>query len=39
MRIVITGGTGLIGRELARKLAADGYEVVILSRSPQKYRG
>ncbi len=34
MRVVITGGTGLIGRRLAGSLAADGYEVFLLSRSP-----
>lgn len=34
MRVVITGGTGLIGRALVNSLAADGHEVVILSRSP-----
>jgi uncharacterized protein len=41
MRIIITGGTGLIGRALAADLAAAdlaaGREVVILSRNPQKH--
>jgi uncharacterized protein (TIGR01777 family) len=32
-RIVIAGGTGLIGRALAARLAASGREVVLLSRS------
>jgi len=36
MRVVITGGTGLIGRALAGSLAGDGYEVVVLSRSPDR---
>ncbi|MEM9774280.1 MAG: TIGR01777 family oxidoreductase [Chloroflexota bacterium] len=36
MRIVIPGGSGLIGRVLASKLAEKGYEVIILSRSPEK---
>jgi hypothetical protein len=36
MRVVITGGTGLIGRALSAALAADGYEVVVLSRSPER---
>ncbi len=34
MRVVITGGTGLIGRALAASLAGDGHEVILLSRSP-----
>ncbi len=37
-RVVITGGTGLIGRALAAELAATGYEVVVLSRNPQRAR-
>jgi uncharacterized protein (TIGR01777 family) len=38
MRVVITGGTGLIGRALAANLAADGHQVVALSRSPERAR-
>lgn len=38
MRIIITGGTGLIGRALAADLAAGGHEVIILSRDPQEAR-
>jgi uncharacterized protein (TIGR01777 family) len=34
MRTIITGGTGLIGRALAANLAADGQEVILLSRAP-----
>lgn len=34
MRVIITGGTGLIGRALATDLAAAGREVVVLSRDP-----
>lgn len=34
MRVLITGGTGLIGRALAAELADAGYEVVVLSRNP-----
>lgn len=34
MRVVITGGSGLIGRALVRSLAADGHESIILSRAP-----
>ncbi len=36
MRVVITGGTGLIGRALCRSLAEDGHEVTVLSRSPER---
>jgi uncharacterized protein (TIGR01777 family) len=36
MRILITGGTGLIGRALSADLAADGHGVIVLSRSPEK---
>jgi NADH dehydrogenase len=32
MRIAITGGTGFVGRNVARRLRADGHEVVLLSR-------
>lgn len=35
MRIIITGGTGLIGRALSTHLASEGHEVVVLSRSPE----
>src|SRR5687767_5417498 len=31
--ILITGGTGLIGKNLTRHLTAKGYEVIIMSRS------
>lgn len=34
MRVVITGGTGLIGRALARNLGDSGYDVVLLTRDP-----
>ncbi len=35
MRIIITGGAGLIGRALSKSLINDGHEVIILSRSPE----
>ncbi len=38
MRVVITGGTGLIGRALGESLAADKHEVVALSRNPRHAR-
>ena len=36
MQVVITGGTGLIGRALSANLLADGHEVIALSRSVQQ---
>lgn len=36
MRIVITGGTGLIGTALAARLAQEGHEPIVLSRNPDK---
>lgn len=38
MKILITGGTGLIGRALIDTLRADGHEISILTRSPEKAR-
>lgn len=38
MRILITGGSGLIGRALTAALAGEGREVVVLSRSPERVR-
>lgn len=34
MRILITGGTGLIGRRLCKTLLAEGYELTVFSRNP-----
>ncbi len=34
MRVIITGGSGLIGSALAESLAGGGHEVFVLSRSP-----
>ena len=34
MRIIITGGTGLLGNALAMDLTRDGHEVIIPSRNP-----
>ncbi len=39
MRVIITGGTGLIGRALANSLAKDGHEVIVLSRNTNKTQG
>src|SRR5687768_1543440 len=35
MRVIITGGTGLIGRALAKSLNDDGHEIIVLTRNPQ----
>lgn len=34
MKIIITGGSGLIGSALAKDLSENGYEVIVLSRTP-----
>lgn len=34
MQILITGGTGLIGRRLCRALLAEGHELTVFSRNP-----
>jgi uncharacterized protein (TIGR01777 family) len=39
MLVIITGGTGLIGRPLAASLLSDGHEVVVLSRDPGRVSG
>jgi hypothetical protein len=39
MRIIITGGTGLIGRQLAASLQRDNHEVIVLSRTPDRRAG
>ena len=36
MNVMITGGTGLIGRALTRSLLADGHKVWILTRDPER---
>lgn len=37
-RVIITGGSGTIGRALVRVLTAQGREVVVLSRNPDRTR-
>jgi hypothetical protein len=39
MRVIVLGGTGLIGKALVNDLLAGSYEVVILSRDPGRYAG
>jgi len=36
MRILITGGTGMIGKELGKTLSAQGHELIILTRNTEK---
>ncbi len=38
MRVLITGGTGFLGRALAARLQEAGYEVIVLSRRPEQAR-
>jgi len=35
MHILITGGTGLIGKQLCKALLAEGHELTVLSRNPE----
>ena len=35
MKILITGGTGFIGKELCKSVLAHGHKVTVLSRQPQ----
>ncbi len=37
-KALITGGTGFIGRHLIPLLEADGYKVIIKSRTPEKFK-
>jgi hypothetical protein len=39
MRVLITGGPGLIGAPLAASLAGDGHDVIFLTRNPGRYAG
>jgi uncharacterized protein len=39
MRVIITGGSGFIGRALSASLASDGHEVIALTRKPEAVRG
>ena len=36
-KAVLAGGSGFLGQALARQLAADGWETVILTREPEKF--
>ncbi|MBZ0299470.1 MAG: NAD-dependent epimerase/dehydratase family protein, partial [Anaerolineae bacterium] len=37
MRVLITGGTGLIGARLCQLLLRDHHEIILLSRDPQAH--
>ena len=39
MRVLITGGTGLVGKALAMELVGRGHDVTLLSRDPEKAIG
>ncbi len=39
MKIIVTGGTGLIGRALCTDLASAGHSVIVLSRNPNRATG
>lgn len=39
MKVLMTGATGLIGKEIGKKLVAQGHEVTILTRAGQAARG
>lgn len=36
MKVVIVGGSGLVGRALTRSLTGDGHDVLVLSRDPER---
>ena len=38
-RVVLAGGSGFLGRALAKELLLRNYEVVVLTRSPRKHTG
>ena len=38
-KIIITGGTGFLGASLVDDLVEQGYKCIILTRSPEKYKG
>ena len=39
MKILVAGGTGLIGNELIRSLVKEGHSITLLSRSKRKFTG
>lgn len=39
MKVILAGGTGIIGQALVGSLAEDGNEITVLSRHPDRYQG
>ena len=39
MRVIITGGSGLVGKALAEELVKEKFDVVLLSRNPERLSG
>ncbi|PKM31394.1 MAG: TIGR01777 family protein [Gammaproteobacteria bacterium HGW-Gammaproteobacteria-11] len=39
MHVLVTGGTGLIGSALCKRLVSDGHQVSVLSRRPERVAG
>lgn len=38
MKVLITGGTGLVGQKLQRELLNKGHQLVLMTRNPDKYK-
>lgn len=38
MRVLVLGGTGFVGKALLHRLAADGHQLTVLSRRPERHR-
>lgn len=37
MKVLVCGGTGFVGRHVVRRLLADGQDVIIATRTPERY--
>lgn len=38
-KVLLTGGTGFVGKHLGKSLVRKGYEVVVVTRNPKSYQG